>query len=166
VLILLAILYALVFSLILLLSRRGDSRPDTRVLRLVFITTACFTPGIILNTLAGDGIITWPAVQSYLGIEVHSVYLAVTGVLLLVMARQVSAPAPAPGAGISERLMADLSEREREVIGHLLQGRANREIAEILYISESTVKKHINSAFRKLGVSSRWGLIRLQKKPE
>jgi DNA-binding CsgD family transcriptional regulator len=176
IVVLLALLYALVFFLILLFSRIGDNRPDTRILRLVFIATACFSPGLVLFILAGSGIISGQAVKRYFGFEVLPFYLAVTGVLLLIMVRRFQAPAPAiarapaaaptPAAEAPQRSMAGLSEREREVVDHLLEGQANRQIAETLCISESTVKKHINSAFRKLGVSSRWQLVRLQKKPE
>ena len=176
IVVLLAFLYALVFFLVLLISRIGDNRPDTRALRLIFVMTACFAPGLVLFILAGSGIITGQTVKRYFGFEVLPVYLAVTGVLLLVMVHRFQAPAPviarapaaapAPAADAPQRLMAGLSEREREVVDHLLEGQANRQIAEILCISESTVKKHVNSAFRKLGVSSRWQLARLQKKPE
>jgi len=50
---------------------------------------------------------------------------------------------------------ARLSGREREVLGLLAQGAANKEIAARLYITERTVKAHVASIFNKLGVSSR-----------
>lgn len=48
-----------------------------------------------------------------------------------------------------------LSEREREVLLHLAAGESNKQIADLLYISESTVKKHVNNIYFKLDVSSR-----------
>ncbi|MFC3772278.1 LuxR C-terminal-related transcriptional regulator [Paenibacillus sp. GCM10012303] len=48
-----------------------------------------------------------------------------------------------------------LSSREREVLGHVLQGESNREIAEQLVISEHTVKNHMTNIFQKLGVTDR-----------
>lgn len=48
-----------------------------------------------------------------------------------------------------------LSHRERQVLTHVTQGLTNAQIAEELYLSESTVKSHLSSAFAKFGVSSR-----------
>ena len=52
-------------------------------------------------------------------------------------------------------LVEPLSEREREVLWHLGQGRSNREIAEQLVIAPSTVKSHVRAVYAKLGVESR-----------
>lgn len=49
----------------------------------------------------------------------------------------------------------DLTEREREVLTHVVQGRSNQQIADSLVISIATVKAHISSIFSKLQVSSR-----------
>lgn len=48
-----------------------------------------------------------------------------------------------------------LTERETEVLQLLAQGKTNREIAAILFITERTVKFHMNSIMGKLGVSNR-----------
>lgn len=48
-----------------------------------------------------------------------------------------------------------LSPREIEVLTALVQGLSNKEIAEQLFISETTVKLHISNVYRKLGVKSR-----------
>ncbi|MFA6001631.1 MAG: LuxR C-terminal-related transcriptional regulator [Thermoleophilia bacterium] len=48
-----------------------------------------------------------------------------------------------------------LTSREMEVLGVLATGASNRQISELLFISEPTVKSHINKIFRKLGISRR-----------
>ena len=49
----------------------------------------------------------------------------------------------------------DLSRREFEVVARLLGGVSNKEIGASLYISERTVKNHLTSIYRKLGVDGR-----------
>jgi DNA-binding NarL/FixJ family response regulator len=49
--------------------------------------------------------------------------------------------------------LAQLTEREREVLGHMAQGQNNAAIARSLFLTERAVEKHINSLFHKLGLS-------------
>ena len=51
--------------------------------------------------------------------------------------------------------LAGLSPREREVLGLLLEGMPNKLIARQLGISEKTVKSHLTSVFRAIGVTDR-----------
>ena len=48
-----------------------------------------------------------------------------------------------------------LTEREAEVLDLLVEGRTNRQIGEVLFISEKTVSVHVTNLLRKLGVGSR-----------
>jgi DNA-binding NarL/FixJ family response regulator len=48
--------------------------------------------------------------------------------------------------------LAPLTQRERDVLSLMAEGRANPEIAATLVITESAVSKHINSIFAKLGL--------------
>jgi DNA-binding NarL/FixJ family response regulator len=48
-----------------------------------------------------------------------------------------------------------LSEREREVLLMVVEGLANKQIAQRLSISEKTVKAHLTSVFRQIGVTDR-----------
>jgi DNA-binding NarL/FixJ family response regulator len=48
-----------------------------------------------------------------------------------------------------------LSERETDVLRRLAQGRANKQIARDLQISEKTVKTHVSNILGKLGLQSR-----------
>jgi DNA-binding NarL/FixJ family response regulator len=54
------------------------------------------------------------------------------------------------------RLQRDaLSSREKQILGMLIMGFTNAQIAGRLYLAESTVKSHLSSAYTKLGVRSR-----------
>jgi DNA-binding NarL/FixJ family response regulator len=55
--------------------------------------------------------------------------------------------------------IANLTERERDVIAVIGEGLKNRQIAERLFISETTVRHHLSSIFDKLGVSDRFELL-------
>jgi LuxR family maltose regulon positive regulatory protein len=52
-------------------------------------------------------------------------------------------------------IAASISPREQEVLRLLSAGLSNREIAARFFISEGTVKTHLESIYRKLGVNSR-----------
>ncbi|HXL05138.1 MAG TPA: LuxR C-terminal-related transcriptional regulator [Bacillota bacterium] len=55
--------------------------------------------------------------------------------------------------------LEELTVREKEVLQHILSGKSNREIAQALFISESTVKTHARNIFSKYDVGSRAELI-------
>lgn len=54
-----------------------------------------------------------------------------------------------------------LSTREQEVLRELAQGKGNRAIAETLWVSEDTVKSHLQRIYRKLGVKTRAAAVAL-----
>jgi DNA-binding NarL/FixJ family response regulator len=49
--------------------------------------------------------------------------------------------------------LAQLTDREREVLAHMAQGENNASIARSLFLTERAVEKHINSLFHKLGLT-------------
>jgi DNA-binding NarL/FixJ family response regulator len=61
----------------------------------------------------------------------------------------VSLPTPSlPGDG-------GLTPRQRDILGHIAQGRSNKQIAFALGIRERTVKFHVAALFERLGTQSR-----------
>ena len=50
---------------------------------------------------------------------------------------------------------SDLTQRETEVLSQLCKGKSYRMIAETLFISEETVKRHIKNIYKKLEVKSK-----------
>lgn len=67
--------------------------------------------------------------------------------------QNAAARVAAPGTGLASE--ASLSPRELEVLAALAEGATNAEIAERLFIAETTVQSHIKSIFRKLGARNR-----------
>jgi DNA-binding NarL/FixJ family response regulator len=76
---------------------------------------------------------------------------ALPAVVGAVCAGQVSVPA----AERAQVRAPVLTTREKQILGLVVMGMTNGEIARKLYLAESTVKSHLSSAFSKLGVSSR-----------
>ncbi|MBO3748263.1 response regulator transcription factor [Streptosporangiaceae bacterium NEAU-GS5] len=56
---------------------------------------------------------------------------------------------------VHERAVMGLSKRETEVMELIATGHSNGEIAQRLFLSEKTVKNHVNRIYSKLGVDSR-----------
>ncbi len=49
----------------------------------------------------------------------------------------------------------ELTKRERQIVKLVSEGHKNKDMAELMFISEQTVKNHIHNIFGKLGVSDR-----------
>jgi two-component system nitrate/nitrite response regulator NarL len=81
---------------------------------------------------------------------------------VLAVSRGETVLAPEIQAGIAteirQRGRSDgpaLSEREREILGHIAEGRSAPEIGRRLYLSPATVKGHLQNLYEKLGVNDR-----------
>ena len=111
---------------------------------------------IVLTTFDGDEDI-YRALQAgargYLlkGMDLGELVEAIRGVH-----RGKSRIPPAVAERLAERLAGPaLTERETAVLRLIVAGMSNKEIASALFISEATVKTHINNLLSKLGVSDR-----------
>ncbi len=60
-----------------------------------------------------------------------------------------------PPPGETDPILAQLTEREIDVLRLVAGGRSNAEVGEELFLSEATVKSHVNSLLRKLGLRDR-----------
>ena len=56
-----------------------------------------------------------------------------------------------------------LTKRESEIIPYLMKGHTNKEIAQVLFVEEGTIKTHVKHIFRKLGVKNRTQLTAFMK---
>jgi len=87
------------------------------------------------------------------------------------VARGESFLPPEIGLKLAESMShPELSNRETEILRYLARGRSNKEIGQILYICEGTVKHHVKSILRKLdaigrseamAIATRRGLVRV-----
>jgi two-component system nitrate/nitrite response regulator NarL len=59
------------------------------------------------------------------------------------------------GEKSSSDLVEPLTDREKEVLRHVAEGLSNKEIAEIMYIGEGTVKKYLGNVLDKLHLNNR-----------
>jgi len=74
---------------------------------------------------------------------------SVTRRLIETFARRPPETSPSPSQ------LASLTARERDVLLLLARGRSNSEIAEVLFVSEATVKTHVGNLLAKLGLRDR-----------
>jgi DNA-binding NarL/FixJ family response regulator len=137
-------------------ARITAEHPGTRV---VVLTTYADDESIIAALQAGAlGYLTKEATRAEIGRAVHA---AAAGQAILdpgVQQRLLSAAARAPGvpaapgtpgAGASAGADDELTPREAEVLRLIAAGQSNREIARTLFVSEATVKTHVNRIFAK-----------------
>ncbi len=122
-----------------------------------------YRPVILYAVLSAVLILILRAAETYflVGTIPLKVYVAVIGVIFLalgiwvgvVFRRQHGASRPHPDIHISPNEI--LSGRENDVLAQLVAGYSNREIANRLFVSENTVKTHLNNIYSKLGVNRR-----------
>jgi DNA-binding NarL/FixJ family response regulator len=127
--------------------------PDTQV---VVLTTYADDESIISALRAGAiGYLTKDAGRDHIGRALEAAALGQAVLDPAVQARLVEV-ASLPGSAAEGRsLPAGLTEREGEVLRLIAAGRSNAEIASELFVSEATVKTHVNRIFAKTGSRDR-----------
>jgi len=147
-------------------ARITAEHPGTRV---VVLTTYADDESIIGALQAGAlGYLTKDATRAEIG---RAILAAADGQAVLdpgVQRRLLSAatrtpggPATAPAAPSGDPGgVDDLTPREADVLRLIAAGQSNREIARTLYVSEATVKTHVNRIFAKTGSRDRTQAIR------
>jgi two-component system, NarL family, response regulator len=121
------------------------------------IKTICteFNPNIILTTYGEEDIYCGieAGVRGYLPQDVEPAELLKA---IRTVAHGEKYIPPAFWAKLEMRFHnPELSDRQLEVLRLITNGKSNREIGETLYITEGTVKYHVNSILGKLGVNDR-----------
>lgn len=136
---------------------RAD-HPGTRV---VVLTTYSDDDSIIRALQAGAlGYLTKDATRAEIG---RAVQAAAGGQAVLdpaVQQRLLAAAVRAPASAPAPRDEGDLTPREADVLRLIAAGKSNREIGLALFVSEATVKTHVNRIFTKTGCRDRAQAVR------
>ena len=95
------------------------------------------------------------------GFLYSSIPYALYGVFLIVYFLGYPTSAPLMSDEISTEFLSKyrITERERELILKVMQGKSNADIARELFIALPTVKTHLHNIYQKLGVDSRYDLL-------
>ena len=116
-------------------------RRELREPAIVAVSPTATGTGVRRALDAGaDAIVFEPSLESTLAVTVSAV-----GSGQSVVPRKMRASVERPA----------FSHRERQVLGFVSEGLTNAQIADKLFLSESTIKSHLSSAFAKFGVRSR-----------
>ncbi len=134
----------------------GPSYPAAKVPRILMLTTFDIDDYVYDALQAGaSGFLLKDALPDEL---VHAVRVIAAGDALLspsVTRRLIAQFASSKPRATASNLLADLTDREREVLTLIGQGRSNTEIAANLFIAEQTVKTHVGKVLAKIGARDR-----------
>ena len=123
------------------------SNPDTKYLPVIMITAVSEEHKIVSGLKYGaDDYIVKPFVLPNLLARIEAILRRI---------KWQEEKTPKPNVEIEPRDVTPLTEREREVLKLVSQGKNNQEIAEELCVRDVTVKTHLNTIFKKLKVKSR-----------
>lgn len=154
----------------------GRYRPDSLVVHVSFIDTD--RPGYIkaINAMWAPttvvAISPWPSreeflwvieagVGGYVGIDISSSQFLdairkVSAGEVVISGIEQKSPESSPSDGAQVAKLMNLTPREKEILGLLSHGFSNKQIAEDLYLSEHTVRTHVQNLRSKLNVRSKF----------
>lgn len=142
-------------------TRRITSAPDLADVRILILTTFDLDQYVHEALCAGaSGFLLKDTVPAEL---IHAVRVIAAGDALI--SPRITRRLIEEFARVSEPstvdadALAQLTEREREVLEHVARGLSNSEIAEQLYVSQATVKTHIGRLLMKLAARDRAQLV-------
>ncbi len=145
----------------------ADLRQRLPTARVLVLTTYADEDAIVSALQAGArGYLTKDASAEQIEAAIHAVHAGQTHLDPAVQERLVAAVISRPAAGeppvpgLGQKPPDGLTAREAEVLTLLASGLSNTEIAKRLYLSNATVKTHINRIFAKTGARDRAQAVR------
>jgi DNA-binding CsgD family transcriptional regulator len=150
-------------AVIMAIGYRRIAEPETRrmVKRLMWLTIA----NLVLSRgqLVVTGMLGIPLELRRVRVVQVAYYLGVLAVVLVYAVKYLFRPSGSQDFRLSGEFVEEygISNRERDIIAMIMQGHANRIIAERLFISDRTVKNHISSIYRKTGAANKVQLLNM-----
>lgn len=153
-----AVLAAMLVPLVIILARKKPARPQAFPAVLSF--ASLYSAGFFLL----PAFIWLPRPFDTVLISLDYVYLNLCPIIWLRCSFPHYREQTHPGENSEKNLRSILlrygiTERESEIIRLIMEGKSNREIENILFISHHTVRNHIHNVFEKMGVKSRGQLL-------
>jgi DNA-binding NarL/FixJ family response regulator len=120
---------------------------------------------LILALLVLFQLSTYSVVSGNLNIEIIIVVIALVFFFIGMYLNKKRSQQPSVSTEINQKNLQnlDLSKREYEVLQAIALGFSNKEIADQLFVSESTIKTHVSSVLTKLNAKRRTQAIQIAK---
>jgi DNA-binding CsgD family transcriptional regulator len=139
-------------------ARKEGPGPQRGILAVQAGFLGLSVPVQALETLSSLNGLLWPRPLSF----DYFLFFAWAAVSIAQYAKRFMGERPKAAMEVPEAFISDfgISGRERDIVVLLAQGLSNKEIGSRLSISEKTVKNHVYSVYRKVGVQARVNLLR------
>ena len=136
----------------------GTERQNFLIGLLVFATVGYLETLLNLPESLRRTVVTLSNERNFL---YSSIPYALYGVFLIAYFLRYPVSAPLAMDALPESFLAryNITDREREIILKVVQGKSNADIAGELFISLATVKTHLHNIYRKIDVDSRYDLL-------